>query len=99
MSVASPSQVLNLIEEPVLLNPREKKVFEYLQQFIGNSSTEDVGRFLRFVTGSSVCPTRKIQIRISGYARGPIAHTCAFTLEISTEYSNYVQFSTEMKLL
>ena len=97
---ASPSKVLNLIEQPILLNPREKKVFEYLQQFIGNASTEDVGHFLRFVTGSSVCPTRKIQITfnsLSGYARRPIAHTCGFTLEISTEYSNYLQFSEEMK--
>ncbi|XP_065903937.1 uncharacterized protein [Dysidea avara] len=97
---ASPSKVLNLIEEPVLLNPREKKVFEYLQQFIGNTSTEDVGNFLQFVTGSSVCPTRKIQITfnsLSGYARRPVAHTCGFTLEISTDYSNYLQFSEEMK--
>ena len=33
------------------------------------------------------------------YTRYPIAHTCAFIIEISTEYSNYVQFSTEMKVV
>ena len=94
---ASPSK---LIEEPVMLNAGEKRVFQFLQQFIGNSSNADIGHFLRFVTGSSVCPTKKIQItfnRVSGFARRPIAHTCAFTLEISTDYTNYVQFSSEMK--
>ena len=28
-----------------------------------------------------------------------LVHTCAFTLEISTEYSDYMQFSTEMKVV
>lgn len=97
---ASPTKVLELIEEPVMLHAGEKRVFQFLQQFIGNISNEDVGHFLRFVTGSSVCPTKKIQItfnRVSGLARRPIAHTCAFTLEISTDYTNYMQFSSEMK--
>ena len=97
---ASPSKVMQLIEEPLVLNPREKKVFEYLLQFIGNASTEEVSHFLRFVTGSTVCPTQKIQIvfnRVSGFTRCPVGRTCGFTLEISTEYSNYMEFSEEMK--
>ena len=97
---ASPTKVLELIEEPVMLNAGEKRVLQFLQQFIGNISNEEVGHFLRFVTGSSVCPTKKIQItfnRASGFARRPIAHTCALTLELSTDYANYMQFSSEMR--
>ena len=97
---ASPSKVLELIEEPVILNAGEKRVFHFLQQFIGNISNADIGHFLRFVTGSSVCPTKKIQItfnHVSGFAHRPIAHTCAFTLKISTDYTNYMQFSSETK--
>ena len=97
---ASPSKVLQLIEEPMMLHAGEKKVFQFLLQFVGNMSDEDIGRFLRFVTGSSVCPTKKLQItfnRLSGFSRRPIAHTCAFTLELSTDYGNYMQFTAEMK--
>ena len=59
---ASPSKVLQLIEEPVMLHGGEKKVFQFLQQFIENMSNEDIGHFLRFVTGSSVCPTKKYKL-------------------------------------
>ena len=45
----------------------------------------------------AVCVPPKRFNRVSGLARRPIAHTCAFTLEISTDYTNYMQFSTEMK--
>ena len=79
---------------------QEKKVFQFLLQFVGNMSDEDIGRFLRFVTGSSVCLTNKLQITfncLSGFSSRPIAHTCVFTLELSTNYGNYMQFTAEMK--
>ena len=60
--------------------------------------TSDISFGLSQESGS-VCPTKKIQItfnRVSGFARRPIAHMCAFTLEISTDYTNYMRFSSEM---
>ena len=83
-----------------MLNAGEKRILEFLKQFIGNISNEEVGHFLRFVTGSSVCSTKKIQKtfnRASGFACCPIAHICAFTLELSTDHANYMQFSSEMR--
>ena len=75
----------------VCLDAGEKRILQFLQQFIGNISNENVGHFLRFITGSSICPTNKIQITFncaSGFARRPTAHTCAFTVELSTDYAN-----------
>ena len=97
---ASPAKLLDLIDEPDLQNPSEERVFHFLQQFVGNLSTEEVGMFLRFITGSSVCLASKIQVtfnRLSGLGRRPIVHTCSSTIELSTDYLNYLQFSTEMK--
>ena len=42
------------IDEPEELNMCQARVLDYLKQFIGNMKTEDLRRFLRFTTGSSV---------------------------------------------
>ena len=48
---ASPTKVLQLLEDSPSQTPSEERVFQYLQQFIGNLSVEEVGLFLRFVSG------------------------------------------------
>ena len=97
---ASPAKILRLFEDPISQTPSEQRVFTYLQQFVGNLNDEDAGNFLRFVTGSSVCPSEKLKVlfsNTSGFARRPIAHTCGFSLELSTNYLNFADFSLEMK--
>ena len=96
---ASPSKVLQLLEDPPSQTPSEERVFQYLQQFIGNLSIEEAELFLRFVSGSCVCPTTKLKVaynRLSGLARRPIAHTCGYTLELSCNYHNYSEFASEL---
>ena len=100
--IASPSKVLQLLEDPPSQSPSEERVFQYLQQFIGNLSVEEVGLFLRFVSGSCVCPSTKLKVsfnRLSGFARRPIAHTCGYTLELSIAYHNYIDFATELRTI
>ena len=99
---ASPSKVLQLLEDPPSQIPSEERVFQYLQQFIGNLPVEEASLFMRFVTGSCVCPSTKLKVsfnRLSGLARRPIAHTCGYTLELSTAYHNYIDFATEMRTI
>ena len=58
----------------------------------------EVQRFLRFVTGSSVCLAERITVQfngLSGLARRPIGHTCPDMLKISTNYDTYLDFTTE----
>ena len=68
----SPSKILQLFDEPVPQTPSEQRVFRYLQQFVGNLNGEEVGNFLRFVSGSSVCPSEKLRVTFnstSGFSR------------------------------
>ena len=77
-------------------------MFRYLQQFVGNLNGEEAGNFLWFVSESSVCPSEKLKVLFngaSGFARRPIAHTCGFSLQLSTDYLNYTNFSSEMKVV
>ena len=51
---ASPEKVLELLDEPDIVDPNQEWVFGYLQQYIGNMKLDEVRLFLRFTTGSSV---------------------------------------------
>ncbi len=51
---AMPATVISRIEEPEQTNSAGARVFSYLTRFIGNMKKEELRRFLRFVTGSSV---------------------------------------------
>ena len=51
---ATPGKVLAMLEEPEVNDECQAQVFTYLQQFIGNMKNDEVRRFLRFVTGTSV---------------------------------------------
>ena len=95
---ATAEKVLNIIDEPVESNSNQARVFNYLQQYIGNMRNDEVRRFLRFTTGSSVLIAERISIVFnaqSGLSRHPIAHTCACTLELPSTYASYLEFEQE----
>ena len=71
----------------------------YLKQYIGSLNSEDLQRFLRFVTGTS-CIASKIKVvfnTLTGAARKPSAHTCQTSIELSSTYSTYVEFARELR--
>lgn len=97
---ASPVKILTLLEDDSAADdPNKARVFKYLTQFIGNMSKDELRSFLRFVTGGAVCPTKlKVSFNsLTGIARRPIAHTCAYQLEISVDYSTYLEFVAEFR--
>ena len=77
-------KVIDILEcDP--MNIDEQRTFNYLEMFIGNMSRETLTSFLRFVTGSSVCSTNRIEVTFNtlrGLGQRPISHTCDCSLEI-----------------
>ena len=95
---ASPEKVLELLDEPDIVDPNQEQVFGYLQQYIGNMKLDEVRLFLRFTTGSSVCMSKRIEVRfnnLSGLARRPISHTCSCVLELPSSYETFEDFAHE----
>ena len=93
----NPKKVLNQLQATAS-SEDEEKVIAYLEQFVGNMNGDLIQRFLRFTTGSSVCISRKITVtfnKLSGLSRRPTSHTCDCTLELSTMYESYSEFSHE----
>lgn len=96
---ASPLKVLQLLEDQPSQTPSKEQVFQYLQQFIGNLSIKEAELFLRFVCGYYVCPITKLKVafnKLFGLARRPIAYTCGYILELSCNYHNYSEFTSEL---
>lgn len=99
---ASASKVLALLEEPVMLNENQERVYGYLQQYIGNMQGDEPRMFFRYVTGTAVCSSHAINITfnsLDGLARRPIGHTCSNTLELSAAYVSYLDFASEFKTI
>ena len=95
-------KVLEILEEPMFENDCEARVFNYLQQFIGDMKRDEIRRFLRFTTGSSVLLGSKISVCFnteSGLARRPTAHTCSCILDLPSTYLNYLDFEQEFKCI
>ena len=59
----SVAKVLEMFDEAEGSDFDQERVLTYLRQYIGSMSNDDLGLFLRFVTGSSVCIPNKIQCR------------------------------------
>ena len=81
------------------MNPAEERVYGYLRDLIGNFSVENTRKFIRFVTGSTVLsssPIKTVFNSVAGLACRPIAHTCDNTIELSTDYTTYSDFNSEM---
>jgi hypothetical protein len=96
---ASPAKVLRMLSEVTASTPQEEAMLSYLRQYIGNMRQEELQTFLRFVTGSSVCTANPLVVtfnNLEGLARRPVAHTCGYTLELSTAYSSYSDFAQEL---
>ena len=97
---ACPATVLSMIEDAEGQNSTQERILGYLRQFIGNMGSDKLRTFLRFVTGSSVCSSLKIQVEfnmLSGAARRPIAHTCTPSLELPSTYGTYLEFISEFR--
>ena len=95
---ASTAKVLSMLSELSPSTPKEEVVLSYLRQYIGNMRQEELQIFLRFVTGSSVCTANPLVVtfnNLEGLARRPVAHTCGYTLELSTSYASYSDFAQE----
>ena len=96
---ANPVKVITLIEGTAT-TPSEERVLSYLHQFIGTMSCDEIRAFLRFVTGSSVCPSSNIKVyfnNVTGFARRPISHTCDCSLELSVDYRSSIDFINEFR--
>ncbi len=96
---ATPVKVLEVLEEPEGMNPAQDRVFQYLQQYIGNMSCNEVRTSLRFTTGSSVlCQNLRVIFNsVSGLGRCPFAHTCSRMIELSSDYATYGEFTSEFQ--
>ena len=95
---ATPEMVLAVINELDEADICQARVFGYLQQYIGNMRNEEVRRFLRFTTGSSVLIANHISVtfnNLSGLARRPIAHTCGCVIELPSTYMSFLDFEQE----
>ncbi len=99
---ASPVKVLSLLDDSCVENPSQERVFKYLTQFVGNMTNDELRSFLRFVTGGSLCPPNKMKVSfncLTGISRRPIGHTCACQLELSVDYSTYLEFVAEFNCI
>ena len=95
-------KVLSLLVEPEFQTKGQELSWTYLRKFIGNCSGDDLRYFLRFTTGSYVITVSHITVTFNtlhGLARRPIAHTCSATLDLSSTFSTYLEFSQEFRAI
>ena len=95
---ATPSKVFDLINEPLVMNPNEQRIFGYLQVYVGDMKPEPLRRFLRFTTGSFVMIAKAITVSfntLTGLGCRPIAHTCSCCIELPSTYMSYTDFEEE----
>ena len=98
---ATPAKVISLLDVgDSIVDPNKERIFKYLIQFVGNMDNDELRSFLRFVTGSSVCSSRKMRVcfnPLTGIARRPITRTCGYILELSVAYNTYCEFVVEFR--
>ena len=95
-------RVLAMVAEPDFQTISQERVFDYLRRFIRSLSSDDLGKFLRFTTGYSVCGPVYLSIEfnsVQGFQRRPTANTCTPSLTLSVVYSSYNDFSFEFRSL
>ena len=99
---ATPEKVLEQLQESTVEDSSQDRVLGYLRQYIGNMRGEELGRFLRFVTGLPVCTTQSIKVTfnsLTGLSRRPIAHACAAVLELPSSYNSLGEFTREFQAI
>lgn len=88
----TPKKIIRLLEA----NPTtdaERNCLDHLKRHI-RTLEGNVSIFLRYVTGSDVITTSKIEItftNLDGLSRRPVAHTCGCVLELPSTYQSYVE--------
>lgn len=69
----------------------EERVCGFLRHFIQDLSFDDLARFLRFSTGTSVCCIDHIMLAfnsLEGVSRRPTANTCGCVLHLPTTFEH-----------
>ncbi|WAR05327.1 hypothetical protein MAR_020696 [Mya arenaria] len=82
------------------LSRNERKVFNYLKDFVKEMPQMELLEFLHFVTGSKSTPRSRIIIDFtheSGLKRIPMAHTCSNMIVLPDTYKDYDTFRSEFK--
>lgn len=100
--ILTPEKVNSLLSIPCSMTLLQERTCNYLRTMVGNMNPGELRCFMRFVTGSSVCLDKSISVEfsnLSGFARRPIAHTCASTLELSVSFMNYDDFNADFKAI
>ena len=88
--VATPAKVLAVIDESESMNASEERIFTYPRQLVGNMKPHELGTFLRFISGSSVCLGRKITITFNNLEwPGPKAYSSHLSLSSGASYLLY----------
>ena len=102
MLLPTPERVLAMVSELEFQTSSQQTVFYYLHRFIQSLSTDDLGKFLKFTTGYSVCGPVYLSITfncVQGFQRRPTPNTCTPSLSLSVAYSSYNDFYTEFLAL
>ncbi len=83
------------------LSHSSKPLTTYLRRFINQLSTENLGKFLQFVTGTPQCALQHVKIVFNStgesFARRPVASTCSMSLNLPTSYNSFSIFSAEFQ--
>ncbi|KAA0710797.1 hypothetical protein E1301_Tti023617 [Triplophysa tibetana] len=92
-------KVVRSVSFPENMNAQQKEIQRYLTNYLRESSTQGLCRFLRFCTGSDLLVGKTITVNfteVQGFQRRPISHTCGCVLELSVCYDSYPDFRSEM---
>ena len=90
--------VWHLVQTPPITNAQQDAITDYLRRFIFSLNRQELSLLLRFVTGSSIVSSTKIELSfctIDGISRSPTAFTCSGTLVLPTTYKSYIEFRQE----
>ena len=82
-------------------NDAERDSFKYFQQYIRGLEQVQLLKFLRFATGANIVSGVTMIlvnfIKIEGFQRRPVAHTCGPLLELPNSYRNFCELREEFQ--
>lgn len=90
-------KVLAMVDAMPVTNA-DRSSLEFLKRFIRGMDIVKLKSFVMFVTGADVIcvPTIHVNfIKLKGFERRPIAHTCGCVLELPCTYNSYTELCTE----
>ena len=80
--------------------PEGQRMFQMMQDFVRNSSAEDLQDFLKFVTGSHTASSATLPYHISVSCHDSdsiFASTCLLQLKLPTYFASYSEFEAALK--